>query len=176
MPCHADRLQLARGRFSRGPLPAGDHCAGRVLVGSSPGTAVRRRGTSPMPPAGRCLRRLRDADPTVDQACPRTARLRKDAFEHAFAVNSIAEAFGLPPGTGDPRASSLTHPRDVAPSARGSAAASPTVGPPRWIWHSRSIPPRRCGTPTGRGETADRRHRGPTRFLRRDRRMGRDAR
>ena len=74
--------------------PAGDHCAGRVLVGSSPELLVRRRGdvVECHPLAGSAPR---DADPTVDQASARALRdSGKDAFEHAFVVNSIAEALG----------------------------------------------------------------------------------
>lgn len=72
--------------------PAGDAYAGRVLVGSSPELLVRRRGDQVEchPLAGSAPR---DADPATDQASARALRdSGKDAFEHAFVVDSIAQA------------------------------------------------------------------------------------
>ena len=72
--------------------PAGDAYAGRVLVGSSPELLVRRRGDQVEchPLAGSAPR---DADPATDQASARALRdSGKDAFEHAFVVDSIAHA------------------------------------------------------------------------------------
>ena len=72
--------------------PAGGRYIGRVLVGSSPELLVRRRGdiVECHPLAGSAPR---DADPATDQASARALRESgKDAFEHAFVVDSIAAA------------------------------------------------------------------------------------
>lgn len=72
--------------------PAGGAYTGRVLVGSSPELLVRRRGDTVEchPLAGSAPRA---ADPATDQAAGRALRdSGKDAVEHAFVVDSIAEA------------------------------------------------------------------------------------
>lgn len=74
--------------------PAGGTHTGRVLVGSSPEVLVRRRGdvVECHPLAGSAPR---DSDPATDQASARALRESgKDAFEHAFVVDSIARALG----------------------------------------------------------------------------------
>ena len=73
---------------------AGGEYTGRVLVGSSPELLVRRRGdvVECHPLAGSAPR---DPDPATDQASARALRdSGKDAFEHAFVVESIARALG----------------------------------------------------------------------------------
>lgn len=72
--------------------PAGGAYAGRMLVGSSPELLVRRRGdvVECHPLAGSAPR---SADPATDQAAGRALRASaKDASEHAFVVDSLAEA------------------------------------------------------------------------------------
>ncbi|MDX2355678.1 isochorismate synthase [Dietzia sp. PP-33] len=72
--------------------PAGGDHAGRVLVGSSPELLVRRRGdiVECHPLAGSAPR---STDPARDQASGRALRESvKDASEHSFVVDSLAEA------------------------------------------------------------------------------------
>ena len=74
--------------------PAGGLYAGRVLVGSSPELLVRRRGdvVECHPLAGSAPR---SSDPSADQASGRALReSAKDAAEHAFVVDWLAEALG----------------------------------------------------------------------------------
>lgn len=94
--------------------PAGGSYAGRVLVGSSPEILVRRRGdvVECHPLAGSAPR---DADPATDQASARELRdSGKDAVEHAFVVDALAEA--LAPLCDDleiPERPSLTSTREM---------------------------------------------------------------
>lgn len=74
--------------------PAGGAHTGRVLVGSSPELLVRRRGelVECHPLAGSAPR---STDPVTDQAAGRALRASgKDASEHAFVVESLAQALG----------------------------------------------------------------------------------
>lgn len=93
---------------------AGGEYTGRVLVGSSPELLVRRRGdvVECHPLAGSAPR---DPDPATDQASARALRdSGKDAFEHAFVVESIARA--LSPLCADleiPEHPSLTSTREM---------------------------------------------------------------
>lgn len=74
--------------------PAGPEFADQVLVGSSPELLVRRRGdvVECHPLAGSAPR---SADPTADQDSGRALRASgKDAAEHAFVVESLANSLG----------------------------------------------------------------------------------
>lgn len=130
--------------------PAGGSYTGRILVGSSPEILVRRRGdvVECHPLAGSAPR---DLDPATDQASARALReSAKDAFEHAFVVDSLAEA--LAPLCDDltiPEHPSLTSTREMwhlGTRIRGRIADSRTTALDLAL--AVHPTPAVCGTPT----------------------------